>query len=338
MAFKRIAVDTSKAVFTVHGIDEADRPVLRRDLSRARFQTFLATLEPTVFALEACGGAHHWGRMLQAHGHRVLLIPPQYVKPFVKRSKTDRADAEAICEAAGRPGMSVVPVRSLDAQSRAIILRVRERLVQQRTQLANAIRGHAAEFGLVGARGLFHVAELMQRIRTGAEVPAIAQRELERLSRYAEALDAEISEIDRELTDAAKAHEVARRLMGVPGIGPIGAMTLVATVEAAQFESGRHFAAWLGLVPREHSSGGKHRLGRISKAGHQRIRQLLVLGATASIRHARPGSLTGSPWLLALLERKPRKLAACALANKMARIVWAMMERGTAYRQHTAMA
>ena len=192
--------------------------------------------------------------MLQAHGHRVLLIPPQYVKPFVKRSKNDRADAQAICEAAGRPGMSVVPVRSLDAQSRAVILKVRERLVHQRTQLTNAIRGHAVEFGLVGAKGAGRVAELMARLRTGREVPNVALRELERLNRAADALE---SEIDIELAEAVKADEVARRLMGVPGIGPIGAMTLVTTVEAARFESGRHFAAWLGLVPREHSSGGK---------------------------------------------------------------------------------
>ena len=338
MTFKRIAVDTSKAVFTVHGIDETDRVVLRRDLSRARFQTFVVSLEPTEFVLEASGGAHHWGRLLELHGHRVRLIPPQYVKPFVKRSKNDRADAQAICEAAGRPGMSVVPVRSLDRQAEAMILRVRERLVLQRTQLINSLRGHATEFGIVAARGCSRIPELMERVRADGGIPSAAIREMERLRRCIEALDAEISELDRELADAAKDHEVARRLMGVPGIGPIGAMTLVLTLEAAQFESGRHLAAWLGLVPREHSSGSKQRLGRISKAGNTRLRQLLVLGATAAIRHARPGSRTASLWLLALLERKPRKLAAIALANKMARVVWAMMEHGTAYRPHRAMA
>jgi transposase len=338
MAFKRIAVDTSKAVFTLHGIDEADRAVLRRDLSRARFQAFVASMEPTEFVLEASGGAHHWGRVLEAHGHRVRLIPPQYVKPFVKRSKNDRADAQAICEAGGRPGMSVVPVRSLERQAQAMVLRVRERLVQQRTQLINSLRGHATEFGIVVARGSGRISELMERARGDEGVPAAAIREMERLQRCIDVLDGEISILDRELAEAAKEHEVAGRLTGVPGIGPIGAMTLVLTLEASQFESGRHLAAWLGLVPREHSSGGKQRLGRISKAGNTRIRQLLVLGATAAIRHARPGTRTASPWLLALLERKPRKLAAIALANKMARIVWAMMERGTAYRPPAATA
>lgn len=180
--------------------------------------------------------------------------------------------------------------------------------------------------------------ELMERLRGDEGVPAAAIREMERLQRCIDVLDGEISTLDRELAEAAKAHDVARRLTGVPGIGPIGAMTLVLTLESVQFESGRHLAAWLGLVPREHSSGGKQRLGRISKAGNTRIRQLLVLGATTAIRHARPGSRSGSPWLLALLERKPRKLAAIALANKMARVVWAMMERGTAYRPPAAMA
>jgi transposase len=338
MTFKRIAVDTSKAVFTVHGIDEADRAVLRRDLSRSRFQSFVASIEPTEIVLEASGGAHHWGRLLEAHGHRVRLIPPQYVKPFVKRGKSDRADAQAICEAAGRPEMSVVPVRSLERQAQAMTLRVRERLVGQRTQLINSLRGHATEFGIVVARGSSRVPELLERLRADEGIPSAAMRELERLGRCIGMLDDEISVLDRELMEAAKQHEVARRLTAVPGIGPIGAMTLVLSLEPAQFESGRHMAAWLGLVPREHSSGGKQRLGRISKAGHTRIRQLLVLGATAAIRHARPGGRNASPWLMALLERKPRKLAAIALANKMARIVWAMMERGTDYRRPAAMA
>ena len=266
------------------------------------------------------------------------VIPPQYVKPFVKRGKNDRADAQAICEAAGRPGMSVVPVRSLDRQAQAMTLRVRERLVLQRTQLINSLRGHATEFGIVVARGSSRVPELMERVRGEEGVPPPAIREMERIQRCIQALDGEISELDRELAEAAKVHEVARRLTSMPGIGPIGAMTLVLTLEAAQFECGRHLAAWLGLVPREHSSGGKQRLGRISKAGNTRIRQMLVLGTTAAIRHAKPGSLSASPWLLSLLERKPRKLAAIALASKMARIVWAMMERGTAYRPPAAMA
>ena len=221
MAFKRIAVDTSKAVFTVHGIDEADRAVLRRDLSRVRFEAFVASIEPTEFVLEASGGAHHWGRVLEACGHRVRLIPPQYVKPFVRRGKNDRADAQAICEAAGRPGMSVVPVRSLERQAQAMVLRVRERLVQQRTQLINSLRGHATEFGIAVA-GSSRIPELMERFRGDDGVPAAAIREMERLQRCIEVLDGEIHSLDRELAEAAKSHEVARRLAGVPALGRSG--------------------------------------------------------------------------------------------------------------------
>ena len=336
MTYKRVSVDTSKAVFTVHAIDEADRPVQRQDYTRARFTAWIASLAPTEFALEACGSAHHWGRVLAAQGHRVRLIPPQYVKPFVKRGKNDRIDAAAISEAAGRPGMSTVAVKSAQRQAEAMVLRTRERLVAQRTQLANAIRGHAAEFGVIAARGIGRLDELLAHARTNAGVPALAVRELDRLKRAADALDKEITALDAELEAAAKTDPQARRLMAVPGIGAITAMTITARVDAAQFETGRHLAAWLGLVPRENSSGGKQRLGRISKAGDERIRQVLVLGATAVIRHAKPGSRTASPWLLALLARKPRKLAAVALANKMARIVWAMMTRGTAYRPSMA--
>ena len=338
MLYKRISVDTSKSVFTVHGIDASDRAIFRQDYPRARFERWIASLEPTEFALEACGGSHYWGRVLEGHGHRVRLIPPQYVKPFVKRGKNDRADAAAISEAAGRPGMSTVPVKPAARQAEAMVLRTRERLVQQRTQLANALRGHAAEFGVVAARGTSRLSELVTRMRSDGGVPALAVRELERLLRCVEMLDVEIEEVDAELKKVAAGHEVAKRLMGIPGIGPIGAMTLVVDVDAAQFETGRHLSAWLGLVPQERSSGGKQRLGKISKAGNERIRQLLVLGATAVIRHAKPGSRLGSAWLVQLLLRKPRKLAAVALANKMARIVWALMTRGTVYRPNAAMA
>jgi len=338
MVFKRISVDTSKAVFTVHGIDEADRAVLRGDYSRGRFERWIASVAPTEFALEACGGSHYWGRVLKAHGHHVRLIPPQYVKPFVKRGKNDRADAAAISEAAGRPGMSFVPVKSAERQAQAMVLRIRERLVQQRTQLANALRGHATEFGVVVARGTSRLPELVTQVRSRSLAPALAVRELERLLRCVEMLDVEIAEVDAELKKVAAEHEVAKRLMGVPGIGPIGAMTLALDVDATQFETGRHLSAWLGLVPQERSSGGKQRLGKISKAGNERIRQLLVLGATAVIRHAKPGSRLASAWLNQLLQRKPRKLAAVALANKMARMVWALMTHGTVYRPNTAMA
>ena len=332
MRYKRVAVDTSKAVFTVHGIDDKDRAVLRQNLSRARFEALIGKLEPTEVALEACGGSHHWGRVLQAYGHTVRLIPPQYVKPYVKRGKNDRADAEAICEAAGRPGMRFVPVKSAERQASCMVLGVREQLVGQRTQLINALRGHAAEFGVVAARGTAQVAALMAKVAAAASIPSSAVRMLSVLARRIADLDAEIRALDGELREAASQDEVARRLLKVPGIGPIGAMTLVLTVEPAQFESGRHLAAWLGLVPKERSTGGRQRLGGISRAGNERLRQLLVVGATAMIRHVKPGG-DASPWLLGLLERKPRKLAAVALANKIARIVWAMMARGEAYRR-----
>ena len=217
MTYKRIAVDTSKAVFTLHGIDETDRPTLRRDLNRSRFEAFVASTPATEFALEASSASHHWGRLLEAHGHRVKLIPPQYVRPFVKRSKNDRTDAAAICEAAGRPGMSTVPVRSLERQAQSTVMRTRERLVKQHTELVNAARGHAAEFGIIAARGTAHLAALLERVQADPTIPDRARREIGRLVRTANGMQAEIDEIDRELASAAKEHDVARRLMEVPG-------------------------------------------------------------------------------------------------------------------------
>jgi transposase len=334
MELKRISIDTSKAVFTLHGIDRQDQPVLRRDLSRGAMERFLAKLAPTEIALEACGGSHHWGRRLTVMGHQVRLVPPQYVKPFVKRSKNDRNDAEAISEAAGRPGMRTVPIKSAERQAAAMVVSTRELLVRQRTQTINALRGHAAEFGVIAAKGTAQVAGLIARVMTPeAQVPEAAQRMLTILASQVEHLDGQIAALDTQMRDALKTDEAARRLAQVPGIGAVGAMTLSLTVDAAQFHSGRHFASWLGLVPQQRSSGGKPRLGGISRAGNERLRQLLVVGAMAVIRHAKPGSKNASGWLLGLLERRPRKLVAVALANKMARVVWAMLARGEAYRQ-----
>lgn len=337
MELKRIGVDTSKAVFTVHGIDTQDRAVLRRNLSRAGFEAFFAKLPPTEVALEACGGSHHWGRVLGAMGHRVRLIPAQYVTPFVKRGKNDRRDAEAICEAAGRPGMARVPVKSAQRQAEAMIVSVRELLVRQHTQLINALRGHATEFGVVAAKGADNVAALMQHVMDEAVgIPQAARRMLTVLAGQLVQVDAEIAALDKQMREAAMTDPVARRLMKVPGVGPVGALTLSLSVQAEQFEDGRHFASWLGLVPKERSTGGKQRLGGISRAGNERLRQLLVVGAMAVIRHARPGSKSASAWLLRLLERRPRKLAAVALANKIARVVWAMMARGEDWRGWSA--
>ena len=333
MDYKRIAVDTSKSVFTVHGIDMSDQPVLRRNFSRPGFEAAMAKLSPSEIAIEACGSSHHWGRMLTAMGHRVRLIPPQYVKPFVKRGKNDRNDAEAICEAAGRPGMAMVPVKSADAQADAMVLGIRELLVRQRTQAINALRGHAAEFGVIAAKGTANVAALMDHVQQDRQMPDAAREMLEFLAHQVAQLDERIGLLEARMRRMAAADADAKRLMDVPGIGPIGAITLSLAVDAVQFSSGRHFSAWLGLVPKERSTGGRQRLGGISRQGNERLRQLLVVGAMAVVRHAKPGSKSASPWLLTLLERRPRKLAAVALANKMARIVWAMMARGEAYRR-----
>lgn len=338
MELKRIAIDTSKHVFTLHGVDDAERPVLRRELRRGQVAAFFAKQEPTEVVLEACGSAHHWGRQLGALGHRVKLIPPQYVKPFVKRGKNDRNDAEAISEAAARPTMRFVPVKSADQQAELMVLKVRELLVKQRTQLVNALRGHAAEFGIVAAKGVGNATALATRVAADPAVPAAAQEMIAVLGAEIAHLDERLAEFGRKLAALHRANPMSRLLGEVPGIGPIGALTLALTIDAKAFRSGRHLAAWIGLTPREHSTGGKHRLGAISRAGNERLRQLLVLGATSVIKVAKPGHRYAIAWLTGLLERRPRRVAAVALANKMARIVWAMMTSGEAYRQPPAAA
>ena len=276
-------------------------------------------------------GAVHT-RTLQGLGHRVRLIPPQYVKPFVKRGKNDRNDAEAISEAAARPGMREVAVKPVQMQAQAMLLSVRDLLVRQRTQLVNAMRGHAAELGVVAPVGNKGLATLRAAVASDASLPAPALQALQLLGGEIDRVEARLAEADAQLVAQHKANSDSRRLAEVPGIGPMGALNCTLRVDATQFQSGRHFAAWLGLVPRECSTGGKQRLGGISRAGNERLRQLLVLGATAVIQYAKPGRPGVSAWLLKLLERKPRKVAAVALANKMARIVWAMLTSGEAYR------
>jgi transposase len=333
---KLIAIDTSKHVFTLHGVDEGGKVVLRRELRRQQVEALFRKLPPTAVVLEACGSSHHWGRVLTALGHRVRLIPPQYVKPFVKRSKNDRIDAEAISEAAQRPSMHFVPVKSAEAQSEAMILSVRELLVKQQTQLVNALRGHAAEFGVIAAKGTSQIEALLERVAADPTLPTAAQAMLAELGAAIADVSRRIAELDRKLAQSHKTNPVSRQLAEVPGIGPLSALTLALTVDARQFQSGRHFAAWLGLTPRQNSSGGKHRLGSISRQGNERLRQLLVLGATSVVRQVKPEQGKGSAWLQALLQRRPRKVAAVALANKMARVVWAMMMSGEAYRRSPA--
>ena len=333
MKHKRIAIDTSKHVFTLHGVDEQDSAVLRRNLKRSEMEAFFRKLAPTEVVMEACGGAHHWSRLLSRLGHRVRLIPAQYVKPFVKRAKNDRADAAAINDAASRPDMPVVAVKSAEQQASTMILKHREMLVGQRTAAINALRGHAAEFGVIAAKGTAQIQALLERLAADEAIPAAAKTMFAQMGAHIAALDQQAATLDEELLTLHKANPVSQSLAAVPGIGPISAITLALSVEPTHFASGRHFAAWLGLTPKEHSTGGRPRLGRISKAGNERLRQLLVVGATAVIRHAKPGKSSVSDWLLQLLARKPRKLAAVALANKTARIVWAMMARGEAYRR-----
>jgi transposase len=337
--YKRIAIDTSKSVFTLHGIDPAERPVLRVNLGRAQLISWFRKLPPTEIAMEACGGSHHWARELTAFGHRVRLIPPQYVKPYVKRGKNDRNDAEAICEAAGRPGMRFVAVKSAEQQAQAMVLKVRETLVGQRTQLVNTLRGHAAEFGVISGKGVGDIRALLDKISAETAIPPEARATMALIGEEIDRLNARLKEMEVKLNQAHKANPVSQRLAAIPGVGPITALTLAIEIDPAAFESGRHLAAWAGLTPREHSTGGRPRMGRISRAGNERLRQLFVLGATSVIRATdKPGSKLMTEWLSALLRRKPRKLAAVALANKMARTAWAMMKSGEVYRRAPAAA
>jgi transposase len=332
MRIIRIGLDTSKHVFQVHGVDESEQPVLRRRLGRSEVAKFFAKLPPARIGLEACGTAHHWARVLRDLGQEVVLMPPQYIKPYVKRGKNDAIDAAAICEAMSRPSMRFVPIKSAEQQAALMLLRVRDLLIKQRTMLINAMRGHAAEFGVVAAKGPVRVAELLQRVHAEeAGVPVLARELLGVLSSQLDALEAKLKALEAELMAWHKQDPVSRCLATQPGIGPIGAVSFTLKVTDPQgFRSGRHFAAWLGLTPKEHSTGGRQRPGRISRQGDETLRRLLVLGAMARIRFADAGN--ASPWLLSLLARRPKKLAAVALANKMARTLWAMMVSGEAYR------
>jgi len=328
----RIGLDTSKRFFQLHGVDAHDRPVLRRQLRRSQVLRFFEKLPATLVAMEACGAAHHWARALTELGHQVRLIAPQLVKPYVARGKNDAADAAALCEAVSRPHMRFVPAKSVDQQAALMMASQRERLVRQRTQLANAIRGHAAEFGLVAAKGPAAVKPLLDRVAAAA-IPDLARELFAELAAEYAAVCARIVGLDRRLHGWYAASEVARRLSAIPGLGRLIASLLVMkTPDPHRFKSGRDFAAWLGLTPRDHSTAGKARPGRITRAGDPMLRSLLVVGATAVIWQTRRGTAKSpSAWLLALLQRKPAKLAAVALANKMARIAWKLMASGERY-------
>ncbi|MEJ0070983.1 MAG: IS110 family transposase [Pseudomonadota bacterium] len=334
----RIGMDTSKQIFQLHGVDEAERVVLRRKLKRREVLEFFGKLEPTVVGIEACGGSHYWARELRRLGHEVRLIAPQFVKPYVKRGKNDAADAEALCEAMSRPTMRFVPVKSAESQAALMLAGLRDRLVRNRTQLANAIRGYASEFGLVAAKGQAKIEPLLSRLQADETVPVLA-RELfaEHAKEYAQ-LQAQLEAIDAKLMAWHRANALSRNLVRIPGVGPVIASLLVMkTPDPHAFRSGRHFAAWLGLTPRDHSTAGKLRLGGITRAGDETLRSLLVVGATAVVWQVRRGTgRNPSPWLVELLQRKPPKLAAVALANKIARIAWKLMTTGEIYdARHT---
>ena len=327
----RIGLDTSKHFFQLHGVNAAEKVVLRKKLRRKEMIAFFKGLAPTMIGIEACGTSHHWARLLQSFGHEVKLIAAQLVKPYVKRGKNDAADAEALCEAMSRPTMRFVPMKTAEQQAALMLVGLRDRLIRNRTQLSNAIRGYAAEFGLAAAKGMAHLYPLFDRIQADESVPALA-RELfaAQAEEYAQ-LQAQIAAIDAKLTAWHKADECGRRLAKVPGIGPIGATLLMMKTPAPEmFRSGRQFAAWIGLTPKNHSTAGKVKLGVITRAGDDALRSVLVVGATAVIQHVRRGG-RGSPWIIDLLKRKPPKLVAVALANKLARIAWKLMVTGESY-------
>ena len=332
MTIIRIGLDTSKHVFQIHGVGENEKPVLRRQLRRSEVEKFFAKLPPTRIGIEACGASHHWARLLRGLGHEVVLMPPQYIKAYVKRGKSDSIDAAAICEAMSRPTMRFVPVKTAEQQAALAMLGVRDLLVKQRTMLINAIRGHAAEFGVTVAKGPQQMRELLRRLATGEGVPVLAREMLGVLAGQLEALNAKLKAIETRLMAWHRQDQTSQCLATAPGIGPIGGVSFTLKVpDAKAFRSGRHFAAWVGITPRENSTAGKHRPGKISREGDESLRRLLVLGATAVIQQAKSGR--AAPWLLGLLARKPKKLVAVALANKMARIIWAMMVSGETYRR-----
>lgn len=330
-----IGLDLAKSVFQVHGVDAAGRVLIKKKLRRSEVLKFFSAQPACLVGMEACATAHHWAREITALGHEARLMPAAYVKAYVRRQKNDAADAEAICEAVTRPNMRFVPIKSADRQGVLVLHRTRELLVRQRTMLINAIRGHCAEFGLIAPQGARRSAELIEQVRqaTTALVPELARSALLKLADQLGALAAQIHDLERQLMIWHRQDQASQRLATIPGVGVITATALSATiVDPSVFRSGRELAAFLGLVPRQNSSGGKDRLGRISKMGDGYLRKLLVVGATSVIRRARTGALAAAPWIRSLLERRPARVVTVAMANKTARIAWAVLARGEVYR------
>jgi len=330
-----IGLDIAKSVFQVHGVDVDGTVVIRKRVSRAKVLEFFSALPSCLVGIEACPSAHHWSRELRALGHRVRLMPPSYVKAYLKRSKNDANDAAAICEAVTRPSMRFVPTKSEQQQSGLMLHRSRRLLVRQRTMLSNAIRGHLAELGIISAKGRNGTTELFKIIadEKDGRIPAAARFSLEALARQHAAIAAEIGAIEKRIHAWHRSSEQSRRLEQIPGVGPIVATALISEVgDWKEFSSGRSLAAWIGLVPKQHSTGGKERLGRISKQGNRYLRWLLVAGAMAVIRHARQHG-TRRLWLARIMARRPIKVAAVALANKIARMAWALMVRAEPFKE-----
>jgi transposase len=334
-----IGLDLAKSVFQVHAVDAMGSVVMRKRLRRSQVLAFFAEIPPCLIGLEACATAHYWARELIALGHEARLMPPNYVKAYVKRNKHDVADAEVICEAVRRPSMRFVPIKTAEQQSALMMHRARDLLVRQRTMLVNALRGHLAEFGLIEAQGLHKVAKLIAIVtdENDGRVPYIARQVLQVMINHIEDIQVRIVGLEKQVLAWHKSNPVSQRLATIPGIGPIIATAIAATVaDPNTFRSGREFAAWLGLVPRQNSTGGKARLGGISKRGDSYLRRLLVNSAHTVLLCSKQAKT--DPWLTSLLSRKPRLVAAVALANKTARVAWALMSRQDTYRHAAATA
>jgi transposase len=336
-----IGLDIAKSVFQVHGVDAVGQVAIRRQLKRRYVLAFFQKLPSCLIGMEACASSHHWSRELQALGHTVRLMPPAYVKPYVKRHKNDATDAEAICEAVTRPNMRFVATKTPEQQSCLTLHRTRHLFIRQRTSVINAIRAHLAEFGIVAPVGRNGVEQLLSVAADSNDkrLPEVARACVAALGAQLRMLKAHILEFDRMINAWHRSNEASRRLDDIPGVGPALATALIASIaDPKAFRSGRDFSAWIGLVPKQNSSGGKDRLGNISKRGDRYLRSLFTTGALAVIRYAKIHGTRHRPWLTALLARRPTKVAAIALANKIARMAWAMMARGERYKEPAALA